>query len=297
MTTGLISIFVMPQELDDLHLTLYNLKRNSVHVEDCDFIFDVTLNLSSLLTNWDESKLPKEYFAEKFQHILKYADWATVDARIDETDTILGCVSQRRQSSTKTADFHIWLDCDLYFGDTTLYSFVESYKLLSSSGYNRFILTPQFVRQWDQTWDALVADNYKNYPLMFHEECDIFKEVATTSDIQIVELDQFKFAGGWFTLLSDQLIKDIGVPTDIGHYGLEDTFVCHAAKFWNTIQPNTVKQFSVKNLIVGENYKYRNNAYMKSSIHTNNLKSIFTSIAHQGFSTAMKQFADKVQHG
>ena len=297
MTTGLISIFALPQELDDLHLTLYNLKRNAVHVEDCDFTLDITLNLSDMLTDWDATKLPKEYFVEKFNQILTYGDWANVDARIDMEDSILGCVSQRRQSSLKSADFHIWLDCDLYFGDTTLYSFVESYKLLSSNGYNRFILTPQFVRQWDQTWDVLVADNYKNHPLMFHEECDIFREVATSSDIQIKEMNQFKFAGGWFTLLSDALLKDVGVPTDLGHYGLEDTFICHASQLWNSVQPNTVRQFSIDNLIVGENYKYRNNQHMKSLIKSKSLKSIFTSIAHQGFGTAMNNFAGKIQHG
>lgn len=297
MTTGLISIFALPQELDDLHLTLYNLKRNAVHVEDCDFTLDITLNLSDMLTDWDATKLPKEYFVEKFNQILTYGDWANVDARIDMEDSILGCVSQRRQSSVKPADFHIWLDCDLYFGDTTLYSFVESYKLLSSNGYNRFILTPQFVRQWDQTWDVLVANNYKNHPLMFHEECDIFREVATSSDIQIKEMNQFKFAGGWFTLLSDALLKDVGVPTELGHYGLEDTFICHASQLWNSIQPNTVRQFSIDNLIVGENYKYRNNQYMKSLIKSKSLKSIFTSIAHQGFNPAMNNFAEKIQHG
>jgi hypothetical protein len=297
MTKGLISIFVLPQELDDLHITLYNLKRNSVHVQDCEFTLDVTMNLSTLLTDWEKSKLPQEYFVDKFNNIMKYADWMNVDARVDTTENILGCVSQRRHSSAKDADFHIWLDCDLYFGDTTLYSFVESYKLLSSNGYNRFILTPQFVRQWDQTWDVLVADNYKDHPLMFHEECDIFKEVATSSDIQLRQLREFKFAGGWFTLLSGQLLKDIGVPNEIGHYGLEDTFICHAAKLWNSIHPNTVQQFSIDNLIVGENYKYRNNQYMKSSVHANNLKSIFTSIAHQGFGTAMNHFSEKIRNG
>ena len=241
--------------------------------------------------------LPKEYFADKFNQILTYADWAHIDARIDTSETILGCVSQRRQSSLKPADFHIWLDCDLYFGDTTLYSFVESYKLLSSNGYNKFILTPQFVRQWDQTWDILVANNYKTRPLMFHEECDIFKEVATSADIEIRKLNEFKFAGGWFTLLSDALVKGIGVPDEIGHYGLEDTFICHASKLWNSVKPNTVQQFSIDNLLVGENYKYRNNQYLKSSIKSNNLKSIFTSIAHQGFGAAMKNFAEKIQNG
>ena len=132
MTKGLISIFALPQELDDLHMTLYNLKRNSVHVQDCEFTLDVTMNLSTSLTDWDKSKLPQEYFVDKFNNIMKYADWMNVDARIDTTETILGCVSQRRHSSAKDADFHIWLDGDLYFGDTTLYSFVESYKSIIS---------------------------------------------------------------------------------------------------------------------------------------------------------------------
>ena len=74
---GIISIFVMPQELEDLALTLEKLKRNSAFIDETiQYKVDITMCLSDELTDWENSKLPKEYIKDRSIELCqKYLDW------------------------------------------------------------------------------------------------------------------------------------------------------------------------------------------------------------------------------
>ena len=138
---GIISIFAMPQELEDLSQTLEKLHRNSAFIDSSiKFKIDITMCLSNELTDWESSKLPKEYIKERTQELVdKYTTWC-VDINLDfaENDKTLGCVSQRRKSwiENEDADFFIWLDTDMFFRDDTLFYFIWSVNLLKQSGMN-----------------------------------------------------------------------------------------------------------------------------------------------------------------
>ena len=82
---GIISIFVMPQELEDLALTLDRLKRNSVYLDgSTKYKVDITMSLSNELTDWESSKLPKEYIKERTQELCqKYLDWCEYHLEFD----------------------------------------------------------------------------------------------------------------------------------------------------------------------------------------------------------------------
>lgn len=293
MKTGIINIFALPQEIDDLQLTIYNLKRNSTYLSgDVNWILDVTMNLSDELTNWDESYTGAEQFYEKFFSLVEYVDWADAYFKID--DKVMGCVSQRRNSLRlhKDADFHIWLDTDMYFPDITLATMELAAYNIFSTGKKEFIITPSFVRQWDSSWDMLVNPTHIDKPLMFHEECDIFKEsfVGTNPDqMQTSIVNGFKFAGGWFTLISGELLRRTNIPDSLGHYGLEDTYVCACAQAINNFyQKDIVQQYIIKNLVVGENYKHRpKNHIMIESISK---KEEFRQVAHKNFQAAVDNF-------
>ena len=57
----------MPWEIDYALLTFTQLKKSKYYLpEDVSITIDSVLNLSSFLINWDESKLPKEFFIEKY---------------------------------------------------------------------------------------------------------------------------------------------------------------------------------------------------------------------------------------
>ena len=297
---GVITIFALPQELEDLALTLHMLKRNSAYMyEGSTYRVEVTMCLSDSLTDWEKSKLPKEYIRERTAELCeKFLDWVEYDLRIieSEDDTILGCVSQRRESlkNNPDADFFIWLDCDFIFKDTTLYYMTAAFDMQRTMGIDNFIVTPQFVRQWDTTWDVLVNEDFWNKPLKYQEIANVYVDtLPQLKDVAVKEISTFKFGGGWFTLLSGNLLRTTGVPTGLGHYGLEDTYITECCKLMKS-KGDSVYQFILDNLIIGESYVNRPNQTIKSYIASKSKKNEFTQIATDNFSTELNNFYKKM---
>jgi hypothetical protein len=294
---GIISIFALPQELEDLALTLERLKRNSVYLDgSVQYKIDITMSLSDELTNWENSKLPKEYIKERTTELVeKYLDWCLWDLNWDNPN-ILGCVSQRRMSlkNNQDADFFIWLDCDIVFKDTTLYYITSAYQMAKETGLENIIVTPQFVKQWDNTWDVVVNKNFWNNQINYHLNSNIyFDSLPQLEEIEVKEIPSFKFAGGWFTLISKSLLNEVGIPESFGHYGLEDTFVM-ACSFMMRQKGKLVSQFILENLIVGENHKNKTNQTIKKYISAKDRKEEFKKIAHSNWETEISLFNNKI---
>lgn len=295
---GIISIFVMPQELEDLALTLEKLKRNSAFIDSSvDYGIDITICLSSELTDWENSKLPKEYFEDRTRELVeKYCDWCKYKTITFEiSNHILGCVSQRRQSlkNHPDADFFIWLDTDMVFKDTTLYYITSAYQMIKQSGIDMFVVTPQFVKQWDNTWDVVTNKNYWNQPINYHLNCDIYNEgLPQLEEVNISQINQLKFAGGWFTLISKSLLDRVGIPESFGHYGLEDTFIMVCGMIMSQ-KGESVSQFILENLIIGENHKNRPNQVIKKYLSIKDKKEEFKQIAHSNWESEINKFNQK----
>jgi hypothetical protein len=294
---GIISIFALPQEIEDLAGTLEKLKRNSVYVVDkFEYKVEITMCLSNELTNWNETKLPKSYFEDRVNELCaKYLDWCSYECVIEETTKVLGCVSQRRESlkNNQNADFFIWLDCDIVFKDITLYYISSAYEMIKNTGLTNIIVTPQFVKQWDNTWNVVCNEKYLNYPINYHLDCNIYKEgLPQLNEITISQINEFKFAGGWFTLISKDLLNRVGVPESFGHYGLEDTFVM-ACSYMMSQKGEQVSQFVLENLIVGENHINRANESIKKYIKSIDKKEEFKKIAHSNWENEINLFNNK----
>lgn len=287
----------MPQELEDLALTLNMLKRNSVFVDkSVKYKVEVTMCVSDELTNWKESVLPKEYVVERASELCKkYLGWCEYELKIETESEILGCVSQRRYSlkNNPDADFFIWLDCDFIFKDTTLFYITSAYQLIQSNNINKFIVTPQFVRQWDTTWDVVVNERFWNKQLDYELIADVYEDTLPQLDnVDVKQLETFKFAGGWFTLISADLLRTTNVPESFGHYGLEDTYVIECCKIMQS-KGEMVSQFILENLLIGESYTQRPNETVKKYISSKNRKAEFTKIANDNFSNELKNFYAK----
>jgi len=290
---GIISIFVMPQELEDLASTLERLKRNSAFIDkSVEYVIDITMCLSDELTDWENSKLPKEYFKDRSIELCeKYLDWCEWKI-VHDTDEILGCVSQRRMSlkNNSNADFFIWLDTDMIFKDTTLYYATSAYQMIKNEGLDMFVVTPQFVKQWDNTWDVVTNKKYLNQPINYHLNCDIYEEgLPQLEEVNITQINQLKFAGGWFTLISKSLLDRVGVPESFGHYGLEDTFIMVCGMIMSQ-KGEMVSQFVMENLIVGENHKNRPNQSIMKYLSIKNRKEEFKQIAHSNWQIEIDKF-------
>jgi len=293
---GIISIFVMPQELEDLALTLDRLKRNSVYLDgSANYKVDITMCLSDELTDWENSKLPKEYIKERTVELVEtYLDWCLWDLQWDNPN-ILGCVSQRRFSlkNNPDADFFIWLDCDMMFKDTTLYYITSAYQMAKQSNLENIIVTPEFVKQWDNTWDVVTNKNYLNKPINYHLDSNIYYDsLPQLEEVAVKEIPTFKFAGGWFTLISKSLLNEIGIPESFGHYGLEDTFVMACSSIMKQ-KGKQVSQFVLENMISGEIRKNRTNNTIKKYILSKDRKEEFKQIAHSNWELEINNFINK----
>jgi len=293
---GVITIFTMPQELEDLALTLNGLKRNSVYLDDSiKYKVEITMCLSDELTDWENTKLPKEYIKNRtIELVEKYLDWCEWELLWD-SDNVLGCVSQRRYSliNNPDADFFIWLDTDMFFKDTTLRYLTDTYKLAKSNGLEMVVVTPEFVKQWDDTWDIIVNKKYHLAAFDYYKKTDIQKDSLLSSDeVGIIEIPTFKFAGGWFTLISKTILDRTGIPESFGHYGLEDTFVMYCCQIMKHRGEN-VSQLVVENLIAGEIHKSRTNNTIKSFIASKDRKEEFRKIAEQNFNLELNNFNNR----
>lgn len=301
MASGLISVFVLPHEIDSLHLILYNLRRNGTYLPtDSKIGLDITLCLSDTMTDWSKSTLPKEYFANKFTQLIdklcRWSNWIILEnVNIEYGDTILGCVSQRRHSLKfiDKYDFTMWLDTDLFFGDKLLAYMFMSVDMLKSSDVEHYIITPQVTRQWDASWDPIVHEELLHHEINHTDtDADIFElGLHDFGDIELIPLNTFKAAGGWATVISNKLLKLIGIPESFGHYGLEDTYLLNCAQHLAVNSPTiNPQQFVLKNFVMGENRRQHPIDYLKDSVVSIDRKQEFRSVAHRNFDKEFNKF-------
>lgn len=282
-----ISMFILPQEIDLYENILIQLKSN----QRPNVILEPWFCLSSELTNWEDSKIPREYFEMKFNELKSLTDWCyEYRPHIVNDNSVLGCVSQRRESSKTDLDIdaHIWLDCDMIFPSDFLETICAAIDAIDEhTPY--YIITPEFVKIWDDTWDILVNEEYRQDPHDTNTTIDIYTAVKYHGrfDKTLEPINIFKFAGGWCTVISTKILKLCPIPESLGHYGLEDTFIttaCHFLKQYTTVQP---QQYVIRNLLVGENHRYRNDSHYTSLICPISKKDEFRKIATDNFNSAI----------
>jgi len=291
-----ISIFSLPHEIDDLEKTLNQLKIASNYISNkTEWVLDVSMTLSDELVNWKKSSIPKQYFVDKFMKLSAHTDWCMKTFRI--SDEIKGCVSQRRFTTLEytDADFFIWLDTDIIFDERTIVYF-ETILPIVSQQTNYSIVTPEIVRIWDNTRYLLVNVQFLNKPFGYQKSNDPFKDSGIKGDVSLESVStsipnqpRFKFAGGWMTCLSGDLVRRIGVPESFGHYGYEDTFIMWGAERLMKTTDINIQQFKIKNLVVCENYKYRNNSHYINNISAFDKREEYKQIAESKFNEELNK--------
>jgi hypothetical protein len=165
--------------------------------------------------------------------------------------------------------------------------------MLKEGGIDNFVVTPQFVKQWDNTWDVIVNERFWNQPLNYHEGADVYEDTLPEyGEAGVKEIQSIKFAGGWFTCLSGDLLRKTGIPESFGHYGLEDTYVIECMNIMKS-QNDYISQFIIENLVIAESYNQRPNETIKSFIKSKNRKEEFTKIATDNFRNELKNFYER----
>lgn len=283
-------IFVLPHELCELEKRLIALNQASKYVDGANYEFVISLGLSDYLVDWDASLVKRDFFITKFNNLKKLTEWAN-DATFQIREDILGVVQARRLAHLEKQDatHFIWLDTDIVFDERSLAYIENAISGIEKQKIEKYIITPEIVRYWDITWDCLVNEKYLDKELNFCRMCDPYIESGIKGDVSVEVVEntiynqpKFKFGGGWFVVLSKPVLDRIPIPESIGAYGLDDTFLMWGMDKLNS-RGDSFYQFKLKNLVVCEDFIYRNFDEYDTLITRINRRDEFLAIAHKAF--------------
>jgi len=227
--------YIQPWEIDDFERQIHTMLLAKHYIQSDDIIiWDVTLNISDTIIDWNSSKLPKSFFVEKFKYLQKLVNQYYV-AQFDTDDKILGCTDKRRSCQSKEHDFIIWLDSDIYFSHLTL-----PYLIISSKSVTApcFMISPEIIRYWDSSWDSIVNKQFLTEPHNHRDYFDSYtiEHLIQTDDARLKSNPNIKFGGGWFNLFSADVFEKIPLPIELGSYASDDTYLMLCAKKHNLQQ-------------------------------------------------------------
>jgi len=227
--------YIQPWEIDDFERQIHTMLLAKHYIQSDDIIiWDVTLNISDTIIDWNSSKLPKSFFVEKFKYLQKLVNQYYV-AQFDTDDKILGCTDKRRSCQSKEHDFVIWLDSDIYFSHLTLPYLIISSKTVTTSC---FMISPEIIRYWDSSWDSIVNKQFLTEPHNHRDYFDSYtiEHLIQTDDARLKSNPNIKFGGGWFNLFSADVFEKIPLPIELGSYASDDTYLMLCAKKHNLQQ-------------------------------------------------------------
>jgi hypothetical protein len=244
-----IKIHYMPWEVDYALLQFMQFKKASQHLSLDDKIhFHLGLNLSDYIINWEESKLPKEYFINKFKTLTSMLNWAETNITVYEGNELWGHLDLERTQIDPKIDYYIGVCPDMWFHEYTLFYLIESAKQIKDK---YFVITPEIHKLWDGTWDELVNENYINVPYTDWNKSDIFEiQSRTLGEPYLHRANHFKYAG-WFDLYSKDFIELIPIPDDWKGYGPWDYYSMIISDI-ATKKGIDIKEYILRNQIIFE---------------------------------------------
>ena len=285
-----IVLHCLPNELDQVAWIVDQFKRSARFIDPNKFILDFTLNVSDEDVNWEKSILNKKYCVDKFNLLFDRSPFVN-ENKISEEH--IGCNTVRRNALRKDDNVThlIGLDPDLIFPDYILYYLVNAISNIKNEYY---VVTPQIFQLWDESWDVISHDDYKNTPrsekLWLTDPYKVFEHEV--SNAQLKPLPHIKFDGGWMTMCSKNLLQLIDIPDSLGHYGLDDTFVVNSANM--LIQKGyDIKQYVLQDIVVMEDRIYRSKS-MDPFITLGDHKDDMRDNSHVNFNNELEKFKNRI---
>jgi hypothetical protein len=277
MKSTLVCVHVMPNEIDLFDRWMEQYKKALQYLDDTDDVtLMATLNLSPSLTDWDNSELKQSYFIERFS---KAQSVKNINEVISKSG--YGTTAQKRDAIKLDYNQFIFIDTDIAFPEQSLkYQLEASYHL-----DGKYIVLPQIVKLWDDSWDLAVHNDFinkeYNYHLTHNPELTYNQEIT---EVGLEQINTFKFGCGMHTLYSKELWDLIGIPESFGGYGSEDTFAMYASNYAVRAGIN-IKQYILTGLYISEN------------MITNRLTDKVKSVANKENSRELsyKQFPDELK--
>jgi hypothetical protein len=235
--------YIQPWEIDDLSRQVHDMILSSYHIpSNATVIWDVTMNTD--VVNWENSKLPIDYFISKFEYLKTIVDYYfTAEFNID--NNIKGCTDKRRNIVNTTQDYVIWLDSDIYFSKLNLPYLINATMHIEDELY---MISPQIIKYWDDSWNCLVNSKFINEPYNHRDYFDLYSlnDVCENNNITIKQNTHIKFGGGWFNLFTNKIFEQIIFPIELGSYSADDLYIMLCASKLN------VKQYILDGIVVSE---------------------------------------------
>tara|TARA_R110001592_G_scaffold15315_2_gene66975 strand:- start:8258 stop:9175 length:918 start_codon:yes stop_codon:yes gene_type:complete len=216
-----ISYHIMPWEIDYAFLSFMQLKKSSFYLpDDVTVKIDAALNLSNYLIDWDKTKLPKQFFIDKFNDLGALLEDYEYNPIIYEGENNYGFFDVQKIAYEPDIDYYMGLCPDIYFSEHLLYSLIESAKQVPNK---YFVITPEIYKMWDATWDEITNKDYINVPYEEWNQGDIFKirhNLKNSEDeIYLHPTRNSKWAW-WADLYSKEFYEVIApIPDDWTGYG------------------------------------------------------------------------------
>ena len=250
----------MPWEIDHLFLLQHQLKRSLYYLtENDEFEMDVVLNLSDKLINWNDSKLDKEFFTEKYKSTQYLTDWANCRYTIFNGSEMYGHLDLMRDciDDDIKCDSYMSIVPDIHFHETLLYYMFRSMDVIQDDYY---WVSTQIPKMWDSSWDSLVHKDFIDIPYEDHRKIDAYETEKfvrnNIENINIIENTGNKKWACWFDLHSHKLLELIGIPDTFIGYGPMDTFYLN---LFEILRANNIsfpfKHYIIKNQIISDRWR------------------------------------------
>jgi hypothetical protein len=228
-----ILMHIMPWDIDYALLTFTQLKKSKYHLpKDANVTLDIELNLTSYLYNWEESKIPKDYFIDKFETLLLLLEDYNVNKFIYDGDELYGHLDHQKKIISPETDYYMTICPDTYFSEYALAYLLESVKQINNK---YFVVTPQVSKVGDADWDKITNPRYLNIPYSDYLNIDVYdlryENKTSDEDINLKLLNKSKFAG-WFDLYNKEFYEELcPVQDDWKGYGPWDYYSMMIADF------------------------------------------------------------------
>ncbi len=248
----------LPWEIDYFHLFAMQMKKSKYYIDfkENNIEVSVCLNMSDYIINWKDSKLPKQFFKQKFESLAPLLKDFTFTSKIYEGDKLYGHLDFQRESKDKKIDFYISVSPDMYFSETLLMDMINASKSVSNK---YFCVIPEISKLWDSTWNELTNASYRDrIDYKDWDKIDTFDIRVHTQNLINMSHGAFlesaisnKWAG-WFDLYSKSFWEDLCPVeeyfTGYGPYDWYGMLVCEIAKKNNI----DFEQYILRNQIIFE---------------------------------------------
>ena len=204
----------MPYEIDYALLSYTQLKKSRYHIPDnIEIEIDTVMNCSNYLIDWNKTRLPKEFFTQKFNDLEILLKDYKVNSKIYEGDKCYGLLDMQRDSYCD-ADYYINITPDMYFSEHLLALMIESTKVIKNKYY---VVTPEIHKMWDHTWDEITNQRYMDVPYAEWNSTDVYdiRHHMKTDDAEVrLEPTQRSKWAWWLDLYNKAFYEDFAPVQD-----------------------------------------------------------------------------------